>query len=271
MELRHFVAYGIFFLVVGLESLIASRRNLALYQGRDFSNNILLGLFTTILMVIGKGTFLAFFAFCNRFAPFHIGMVWWSWIVLFFLNELMFYWFHRLSHEIRILWAFHVAHHSSVHYNFSTAVRNNFFIQFFRYLAWAPAALIGFDPFAIILMDSIAYFYQLFVHTQLVRNLGFLDWFMNTPSNHRVHHGTNPQYIDRNYGAAIILWDRLFGSYQKEEENVRFGITRNIRRQSVPVIMFHEFVAIGRDIARSGSPGTALRYIFGHPGWEPGK
>jgi sterol desaturase/sphingolipid hydroxylase (fatty acid hydroxylase superfamily) len=267
MELRHYLAYGVFFIVVTIESVIAYRRNLNLYQGRDIANNIILGLFTTILMVIGKGTFLAFFTYFKRFALFDIGMVWWSWIVLFFLNELIFYWFHRLSHEIRILWAFHVAHHSSTHYNFSTAVRNNFFIQTFRYVAWAPIAMIGFDPLAIILMDSVAYFFQLFVHTQMIRNLGFLEWFLNTPSHHRVHHGSNPEYIDKNYGAILILWDRLFGTFRKEEETVRFGITRNIDSQSVPNILFHEFIAIGKDIGRSRSLSDALHYIFGHPGW----
>jgi sterol desaturase/sphingolipid hydroxylase (fatty acid hydroxylase superfamily) len=127
--------------------------------------------------------------------------------------------------------------------------------------------MIGFDPLAIILMDSVAYFYQLFVHTQMIRNLGFFEWFGNTPSHHRVHHGSNPVYIDKNYGAMLILWDRLFGTFRKEEEPVRFGITKNIDPQSVPNILFHEFVAIGKDVMRSGSLSDALHYIFGHPGW----
>jgi sterol desaturase/sphingolipid hydroxylase (fatty acid hydroxylase superfamily) len=267
MEPQHFIAYGIFFIVVGLESYLSSRRNLKLYQGRDIGNNLILGLFTTVFMIIGKGTFIAFFTFFHELALFDIGMVWWSWIVLFILNELIFYWFHRISHEVRILWAFHVAHHSSVHYNFSTAVRNNFLIQTFRYAFWAPLALIGFDPVAIILMDSIAYFYQLFVHTQTIGSLGLLEYFLNTPSLHRVHHGSNPQYIDKNYGAILIVWDRLFRSYRKEKETVRYGITKNVDPQNVPNIMFHEFIAIARDVRRSRSLSDALHYIFGHPGW----
>jgi sterol desaturase/sphingolipid hydroxylase (fatty acid hydroxylase superfamily) len=271
MDTQHFIAYGIFFVVVALESVLSFRRNIDLYQGRDFFNNIVLGLFTTILMIIGKGTFLAFFALCNRVAPFDIGMTWWSWIILFLVNDIIFYWFHRFSHVIRIFWAFHVAHHSSENYNFSTAVRNNFLIQTFRYMAWAPLALIGFDPVAIILMDSIAYFYQLFVHTQLIRNMGFFEWFLNTPSHHRVHHGSNTEYIDKNYGAILIIWDKLFGTFRKEGEPVRFGITKNIDPQNVPNILFHEFISIGKDVGRSGSLSNALGYIFGHPGWSHNK
>ena len=269
MEIRHFIAYGVFFIVVAFESVYAFRRSMELYQGRDIANNLVLGLFTTLFMIIAKGVFLAFFTLCNRIAPFDIGITWWSWILLFLLNDLIFYWFHRISHEVRILWAFHVAHHSSLHYNFSTAVRNNFLIQTFRYVAWAPAALIGFDPVAIILMDSIAYFYQLFVHTQLIGNLGFLEWFLNTPSHHRVHHGSNAPYIDKNYGAILIIWDRIFGTFRREGEKVRFGITKNIDPQNLPNIMFHEFIAIGKDVGRSRSFLDALRYVFGHPGWSP--
>ncbi len=252
METQHFAAYGIFFVVVAIELLISFRRNLSLYQGRDITNNILLGILTTGFMLLGKGIFLAFFTFCNRFAPFDIGMTWWSWIVLFLLNDLIFYWFHRISHEVRILWAFHVAHHSSTNYNFSTAVRNNFLIQTFRYVAWAPIALIGFDPVAIILMDSLAYFYQLFVHTQTIRSLSLFEWFLNTPSHHRVHHGTNPGYIDKNYGAILIVWDRLFGTFREEQEPAKFGITKQVDPQNIPNILFHEFIAIGKDVGNQG-------------------
>jgi sterol desaturase/sphingolipid hydroxylase (fatty acid hydroxylase superfamily) len=194
-------------------------------------------------------------------------MTWWSWILLFLLNDFIFYWFHRLSHVVRVFWAFHVAHHSSEQYNFSTAVRNNFLIQSFRYLFWAPIALIGFDPLAIILMDSLAYMYQLFVHTQTIKNLGFLEWFLNTPSHHRVHHGSNPEYIDKNYGAILILWDKLFGTFRREQEPAKFGITRQVDPQIIPNILFHEFIAIVKDVGRSGSVSDGLRYIFGHPGW----
>ncbi len=267
MDPQHFIAYGIFFVVVAIELLIASKSNRKLYQGKDFINNIILGLLTTLFMFIIKGVFIGLFTLCNKIALFNIGMVWWSWIILLLINDLVFYTFHRMSHVVRILWAFHVAHHSSTRYNFSTSVRNNFLIQTFRLFFWTPIALIGFDPVAIILMDSIAYFYQLFVHTQTIKSLNVFEWFLNTPSHHRVHHGSNPEYIDKNYGAILIIWDRLFRTFRKETAPVKFGITKNIDRQTVPNIMFHEFIAIGKDIVRSRSPGEALNYIFNHPGW----
>ena len=267
MDTQHFLAYGIFFVVVAFELLFGLRRNLSLYQGRDITNNIVLGILTTLLMLAGKGIFLAFFTFCNRFAPFDVGMTWWSWIVLFLLNDLIFYWFHRISHEVRIFWAFHVAHHSSLNYNFSTAVRNNFLIQTFRYVAWAPLALIGFDPVAIILMDSLAYFYQLFVHTQMIRSLSWFEWILNTPSHHRVHHGYNPGYIDKNYGAILIVWDRLFGTFKEEQEPAKFGITKQVDPQNILNILFHEFITIGKDVGKSRSISDGLRFIFGHTGW----
>jgi sterol desaturase/sphingolipid hydroxylase (fatty acid hydroxylase superfamily) len=267
MDTQNFLAYGIFFVVVTFELLFSLRRNLKLYQGRDITNNIVLGILTTLFMLVGKGTFLAFFTFCKRFAPFDISMTWWSWIVLFLLNDLIFYWFHHLSHEVRLFWAFHVAHHSSINYNFSTAVRNNFLIQTFRYVAWAPLTLLGFDPVAIILMDSLAYFYQLLVHTQTIRSLSWFEWLLNTPSHHRVHHGYNPGYIEKNYGAILIIWDRLFRTFRKEQEPAKFGITRQVDLQNVPNILFHEFIAIGKNVGKSRSISDGLHYIFGHPGW----
>ncbi len=234
----------------------------------DISNNIILGILANLFLLVTKGLFLGFFILCNKVAPFDIGLTWWSWILLFLLNDFVFYWFHRISHVVRILWAFHVAHHSSEQYNFSTAVRNNFLIQTFRYFAWAPIALLGFDPLAIILMDSLAYMYQLFVHTQTIRSLGIFERFLNTPSHHRVHHGSNPEYIDKNYGAILIIWDKMFGTYQKEEAAVRFGITKPVQPQNVPNILFHEFIDIGRDMGKSTCLVDALRYIFGHPGWN---
>jgi sterol desaturase/sphingolipid hydroxylase (fatty acid hydroxylase superfamily) len=269
MDTPHFIAYGIFFAVVGLELVISTRQHVRYYQRRDLGNNILLGFFTTVFMIVAKGIFFAFFTLCNKVALFDIPVTWWSWILLFLANDLIFYWFHRISHEVRLFWAFHVAHHSSQQYNFSTAVRNNFLIQTFRYVAWAPVALLGFDPLAIILMDSLAYFYQLFIHTQLIRRLGFLERFLNTPSHHRVHHGYNPDYIDKNYGAILILWDKLFGTFRRETEPSRFGITKNLQRQNLPNIMFHEFIAIGNDVSHSGKLSHALNYIFGRPGWSP--
>jgi len=118
------------------------------------------------------------------------------------------------------------------------------------------------------MMDSLAYFYQLLVHTQVVRSWGFLEYFMNTPSHHRVHHGSNPAYIDKNYGAMLIIWDKLFGTFQKEEEPVRFGITHNIKKNNVIEPLFREMIEIGKDIGRSESVADVFNSLFNHPGWR---
>ena len=268
MEVHHFIAYGFFFILFGIELFYSFKRHLKLYRADDTVNNLILGILTTTFLIIAKGTFYAVFTFFNNTTVFDIKMVWWAWILLFILNELVFYFVHWISHVVRFFWAFHVTHHNSVNYNFTTSVRNNFLIQFFRYGFYIPLAMLGFPAWAIILMDSIAYFYQLLVHTQVIRSWGFLEYFMNTPSHHRVHHGSNPAYIDKNYGAILIVWDKLFGTFKKEDEPVRFGITHNIERNNVIQPLFREMIEIGQDLGKSRSASDVFNTLFNHPGWR---
>ena len=136
--------------------------------------------------------------------------------MVFFADDLAYYWFHRAHHEVRILWASHVVHHSSQHYNLSTALRQTW-TPFGSLLFWAPLALVGIPPWAIFLMQSVSLLYQFFLHTERVeRLLGLVEWVMNTPSHHRVHHGINSAYLDRNYGGILIIWDRLFRTFEPE-------------------------------------------------------
>jgi sterol desaturase/sphingolipid hydroxylase (fatty acid hydroxylase superfamily) len=138
----------------------------------------------------------------------------------------------------------------------------------YRFIFWIPLALIGFEPGAIILMDAIAYFYQLPIHTETMRSWGFLELFLNTPSHHRVHHGSNPQYLDRNYEAVMILWDRLFGTFEPEEEKVVYGLTKDIESDNILVVAFHEFVDIFRDLREAKSLNEAWHLVWNHPGWK---
>lgn len=262
------IAVGIFFLATGIELFVDIRRNLHQYRTADVLNNILLGSLTTSLKVFGKGIFYAFFAWFGRFAPFDLGYQWWTWILLFFLNDLTFYWFHRLSHEKRILWITHVVHHNSRLFNFTTSIRGNFLIMTYRFVFWIPLALLGFEPGAIILMDAIAFFYQLPIHTETMRSWGIFEHFLNTPSHHRVHHGSNPKYIDKNYGAVLILWDKLFGTFQREEEKVEYGLIHNIESDNILVVAFHEFVSLFRDLTVAKSLREAYHLIWDHPGWK---
>lgn len=191
-------------------------------------------------------------------------------VVLFFGLELCFYWFHRASHRIRWFWAAHVVHHSSEQMNFTTSSRQSLFYGFAgNWLFYLPLVWLGFAPEWVLFMFSASLAYQYFIHTQSVGKLPRpLEWFFNTPSHHRAHHGRNPQYIDRNYGGVLILYDRLFGTFVEEDEPVEYGITRQVRSFNPLWLNLHEWVDLARDIARPGPLGQRLRHLWMPPEWQ---
>ena len=204
--------------------------------------------------------------------------LWWVWVVVFFADDLAYYWFHRAHHEVRILWASHVVHHSSQHYNLSTALRQTW-TPFGSLLFWAPLALVGIPPWAIFLMQSVSLLYQFFLHTERVERLpGPVEWVMNTPSHHRVHHGMNSAYLDRNYGGILIIWDRLFRTFEPEGERVVYGLTTQLRTFNPLVVATHEYVSIWRDVRAAGlarpgrvpaaRPGVAPCALTGGVAWR---
>ena len=159
----------------------------------------------------------------------HAGRPWWTYVLLFFADDLAYYWFHRVHHEVRVFWASHVVHHSTEHYNLSTALRQTW-TPMTALPFWAPLALLGFPPWMILTQQAISLIYQFWIHTERIGKLPApLECVFNTPSHHRVHHGSNEVYLDRNYGGILIVWDRLFGTFQGETERVRYGLTKNIR------------------------------------------
>lgn len=192
----------------------------------------------------------------------------WSWLVLLFAEDLCYYWFHRLHHEVRVLWAAHVNHHSSQHYNLSTALRQPLLTPFTGPVFWFPLALVGFPPWMILTAQAVSLLYQFGLHTEAVDRLGPLEWVMNTPSHHRVHHGANVAYLDKNHAGIFIIWDRLFGTFAREEEKVVYGLTTNITSYNPLVIGFHEVGSIARDVARAPTLGAKLGYLFAPPGWS---
>ncbi|MDX2002252.1 MAG: sterol desaturase family protein [Chitinophagales bacterium] len=195
---------------------------------------------------------------------------WYAWVLLFFLDDFSFYWHHRLSHEVRILWAAHVNHHSSVNLNFAVALRQSWAEIFYKYIFWLWLPILGFHPVMILTMMSISLVYQFLQHTTLVKKLGPLEWFFNTPSHHRVHHASNIKYLDRNHAGILIIWDRLFGTFQEEDEEApQYGITVNIHTYNPIKIASHEFVAIWQDVKSAKNWKDKLKYIFYPPGWSP--
>jgi sterol desaturase/sphingolipid hydroxylase (fatty acid hydroxylase superfamily) len=181
--------------------------------------------------------------------------------------DFAYYWFHRLHHEVRLLWASHVPHHSSQRYNLSTALRQSW-TPFTGLPFYLPLALV-FSPTQIATAYALNLIYQFWIHTELIGRLGPLEWVLNTPSHHRVHHGANVQYLDRNYAGMLIVWDRWFGTFEPEGERVRYGLTKNITTHNPVYVAFQEFFAVVRDAALAGCWRDAVAYLLRPPGWKP--
>lgn len=192
-----------------------------------------------------------------------------TYLLLFLADDLAFYWYHRIHHEVRLFWAQHVVHHSSRHFNLSTALRQPWVLMTVLPFM-APLAFLGFSPVMIVGMHAVSLIYQYWIHTETIDRLP--RWFelvFNTPSHHRVHHGANPQYLDRNYGGILIVWDRLFGTFEPEGERVVYGLTKNIHTFNPLRVFAHEWLAIWRDLRSAGNWRDRFGYVFGGPGWTP--
>jgi len=186
--------------------------------------------------------------------------------VLFLGEDLCYYLFHRTHHHVRLLWAAHVHHHSSQYFNLSTALRQPWLTPFTGPFFWLPLAFVGYPPPMILTAQALSLMYQFWIHTEVVRKLPApLEWLFNTPSHHRVHHGKNDRYLDRNHGGVLILWDRLFGTFEPEGEPVRYGLTSDIETFNPFRIATHELVAIARDVRAARSASAAFTAIFGPP------
>lgn len=203
------------------------------------------------------------------FALMEIEMTPLAWAGALLMADFLYYWMHRTEHEVRFFWAYHVTHHSSPEYDLTTAFRLNWIEGLFEWIFLVPMLIVGFDPVVTLTAIAINATYQTWIHTQKVGKLGWLDKVINTPSAHRVHHGSNPEYLDKNYGGVLMVWDHLFGTYAQEKAPVKFGITQPIESINPFVINFHEYVAIARDVWGAGTWRDRWNYLFAHPGWKP--
>ena len=268
------LAVPAFLLLMVVEAVAGAVMQREIYEAKDAAASIAMGLGNLASDLLAKVVQFFVLTYLHRFAIFHIGFAWWAWVLLFFGDEFSYYWFHRASHECRLLWASHVVHHSSERYNLSTALRQTWTGSFLSFVFWLWLPIVGFAPVMIMTMKAVSLLYQFWIHTELVRSLGPLEAVLNTPSHHRVHHGSNPRYIDRNHGGTLIIWDKLFGTFEPENpaDPVRFGLTKNIETYNPVRIAFHEWVDLFRDAWRAPGWTNKLRYVFGNPGWrhEPG-
>jgi sterol desaturase/sphingolipid hydroxylase (fatty acid hydroxylase superfamily) len=262
-----------FILLVLVEVVVARIRGSTTYELRDTAASLMMGLGNFAQGLASAGLLFGITVWVARYRLFDIGFGWWAFLAIFFAEDLCYYWFHRLSHEHRIWWAAHVNHHTSQHYNLSTALRQTWSGDIaLTWIVWLPLCWIGFPPELIVFEKGISLVYQFWIHTEQVHRLP--RWFeacFNTPSHHRVHHATNPRYLDRNYAGILIIWDRLFGSFVPEDdaEPCRFGIVKNLASFNPLRIALHEWVAIGRDLGRAKSWRERLGYVLGPPGWAP--
>ncbi|MCW5907929.1 MAG: sterol desaturase family protein [Chitinophagales bacterium] len=267
------VVYAIpFFLItIGIELYVNHKERLQLYETKDSLASIGMGLGSLVIDLAMKTLAFTGYIFLFQFRLFDIGWHWWSWVLVLFADDFTFYWHHRLSHEIRLLWAAHVNHHSSQHFNLSTALRQSWAEQLYKFIWWSWMPLLGFDPLMMMMMMSISLIYQYWVHTELIRKLPrVLELVLNTPSHHRVHHASNIRYLDRNHAGILIIWDRLFGTFaeEREEEKPVYGITKNIHTYNLFKIATHEFADIWHDVKRAPTLKDKLKYMFYSPGWS---
>lgn len=204
------------------------------------------------------------------FIPWQIPINGFTILLALLLVDLSYYWEHRSEHQIRLLWAlYHSVHHSSPDYNQSTAYRISFIDIIITPIFFLPIVLLGFHP--ILVLTSLVFIisYQTWIHTEMIGRIGFLDKLFNTPSNHRVHHGSTPNYIDKNYGAVLIIWDKLFGTYQAEQETPIYGLTKQLNSVNPLKVHFHELMKLWHDFTTAKSLKETIGYLFRHPGWRP--
>ena len=258
--------------LICLEILFSIYKNRVLYTLDDTVGTLglLAGNIVVSLMIQGLTLGLYFYLYQLRLLTINeIFPPWIVWILTFLLIDLIFYWYHRASHRVRFLWAIHMNHHSSTEMNFSVALRQAWFGPISKTPFFAVMPLIGFDPSITIVAAVCARLWGVMGHTQWIEKLGWMDRIFNTPSTHRVHHGSNPEYIDSNYGNLLIVWDRMFGTYAKEEAPVIFGLVKNVETNNPIKITFYSWSAIIGDIKKAQSLNDVLGYIFGAPDWTP--
>ena len=260
----------IYFVLIGIELLVERWQHVDRYRFPDAVTNISCGIGQQVtglfLKVFGIGIYAWIQANFAFFAP---PDTWWTFVLLFFAYDLCYYWAHRLSHEINLLWSGHVVHHQSEDYNLSVALRQSWFQGVFTFYVYLPLALIGFSPESLVYVSGLNLLYQFWIHTETVGKLGWLEYVMNTPSHHRVHHGRNPEYIDKNYAGVFIIWDKFFGTYEPEIAAPVYGITTPVRSWNPVWANFSHYGTIWQQVQQTPGLSDKLRVVFYKPGWRP--
>jgi len=255
------VLFAAFFLEFILILLHRPDRDLV----KDTVANFLIGIGTIVVGAFEKGSAFGLYSLLYSLSVFKPEPTWWLWVIAFLSCDFIHYAYHWLGHKTRLFWAAHVTHHSSKHFNLSTALRTNGIHLCYRFVFWSPLCFLGVPPEMVLFIESITASQNFLVHTEKIGKLPILDWIFNTPSNHRVHHGVNPEYIDKNLGGVLMIYDHLFGTYAKETTPVVYGITHDIQTHNPLKIMFHEHLGMAEVFSTIRGLPAKLHYLFSKP------
>ena len=260
----------VYIIVIGAEILFSYFHQKQYYSVKGTFANVYLTTLNLGLDVLVRGICLVVLNYFYRFKFYEIPNSYIYWIILLISEDFMYYWLHRIDHYCRLFWAVHVTHHSSEEFNLTVGFRSSVFQPLYRFIYFIPLTLIGFKGIDIMFIYAATQIYGILIHTKTIDKLGFLEWFMSTPSHHRVHHASNIKYLDKNMGMVFIIWDRLFGTFVAEDKNepVVYGLTENIKTHHPLKMVFHEWIMIFKDLRKSSSIKAAFMYVFGPPGWS---
>ena len=270
--MNNIILYAIpfFSILVFLEMYIYYRIQSKKITQEDSLGSLSMGIGSVIIGVFLKGTIFLIYSILYQYRIFDLEMSFTVIVGLFLLEDFCYYWFHRISHQSRFLWASHSVHHSSQKYNLTTALRQTWTGDLSgSFLFWIGMPLLGFKPEWIMLMKTISLVYQFWIHTELIKKLPkWYEFIFNTPSHHRVHHAVQTNYLDRNHAGILIIWDRMFGTFIAEEEPPIYGLVKNIKTYNPIRIAFHEWGLIFKDLKMNVTWIEKIKYIFYPPGWS---
>lgn len=255
------ILFVLFFIEVGLIYFHQHEQKLV----KDIQSNFILGLCLVLTGLIMKGVEFSFLTLAYKYAFYRPAFSGWLCVAAVVGCDFVHYMFHLLGHKTKLFWAAHVTHHSSEHFNLSTALRVNFFQLFYRFIFWTPLCLFGLPPELVLVVESITSIYTFLIHTERVGKLGVLDYIFTTPSNHRVHHAKNPEYIDKNLGGLTMLFDHLFGTYARETVKPVYGITHGVENNSPWALILNEFITLVKNSRNVKGFSTRMRFLLSPP------
>ncbi len=273
-QLLLLISTPLYAILIGAELLLSHYRRRVSYSWKDTAINCYLMLLNSLIDLLFRAVYIGIFTYFFHHRIFTFSNPVLYWISLLLLQDFLYYWLHRFDHEIRLFWAVHVTHHSSERLNFTVGFRSSVFQPLYRFLYFIPLAWLGFAPLDIVFIYSATQIWGIFVHTEYIHKLGWLESILVTPSHHRVHHASNPLYLDKNMGMFLIIWDKLFGTFQAElpaqtYKPIKYGLTKPLEKETPVSIVFHEWTAISKDLSRKDiGIREKMNYLFGPPGWS---